>query len=104
MYHTDDWQAYADLDRVEEALAASASADQLLSLSKDAYFGVAIQRRRARILTILGRHAEALDILADLLARLGSFVINLLHYERRWEPLRSHPRYGELVEQYGGNL
>ena len=104
LYYTDDWQAYADLDRVEEALAASASADQLLSLSKDAYFGVAIQRRRAQILTVLGRHAEALDILADLLARPGPFVIDELLHQREWVPLRSHHRYGALVQQYGGNL
>ena len=104
LYYTDDWQAYAHLDRAEEALAASARANQLLPLSKDAFDGVNIQRRRAEILTVLGQDDEAPDILADLLGRLGPCVVNELVYERRWEPLRSRPRYADLGERYGGNL
>ena len=91
---------HAYLGQTEEALAASTRAYELMPLSKDAYAGVSIQRHRAHIFTVLGQYDKAMDILEDLLARPGSFVINELLNKREWEPLRSHPRYAALLAKY----
>ncbi len=91
---------HAYLGQTEEALAASTRAYELKPLSKDAYSGVSIQRLRAHIFTVLGQYDKAMDILEDLLARPGSFVINELLNKREWEPLRSHPRYAALLAKY----
>ena len=60
----------------------------------------------AFIYTLVGEHEEALDKLEYLLSiPCDTMSVPLLRLDPRWDPLRDHPRYKDLLRKAGpGNV
>jgi hypothetical protein len=58
----------------------------------------------AFIHTILGDYDAALELIEGLLSTDAGHVMSvpLLELDPRWDPLHGHPRYTEIIEEYGG--
>jgi hypothetical protein len=58
----------------------------------------------AHIYVLVGRQDAAIEELEHL-ASLQSlwFSPTLLRIDPRWDPLRKHPRFQELLQKYGGD-
>jgi hypothetical protein len=48
----------------------------------------------------LGEREEALDQIDLLLSIPSKFSVKILEMDPRWDSLRDHPRYREIVEKY----
>ncbi|UCC84756.1 MAG: tetratricopeptide repeat protein [Gemmatimonadota bacterium] len=92
--------AYARQGRVEDAIDAGERAVELLPVSKEAWRGLHPIASLARILTITGRHDEAIDRLEYLLSMPAGISVARLRMGSEWDPLRSHPRFQALLEEY----
>ena len=68
--------------------------------SKDALAALAHLDGLAQVYTMVGRPGEAIAILDDRLARIGSFTVPLLRLDPAWDPLRSDPRFQALLTKY----
>ncbi len=55
----------------------------------------------ATIYLLLGDHDQALELIADQLSKPSRMSIHLLQLHPLWDPVRDHPRYLRLVQQYG---
>jgi hypothetical protein len=58
------------------------------------------ESRWAMTLVELGDHEEALDLIEDMLSRPSVLSVNLLKVQPEWDPIREHPRFQALLEQY----
>ena len=100
--HTASGLVYAHLGLADEAIREGRKAVALLPVSLDALDGPLYLEDLAEVYTIVGEHDEALDILEHLLGIPCYTSIGALRFHRVWDPLREHPRFKALVEQYGG--
>ncbi len=84
-------------DRAAVDLHAAKLQDQI---ETDAFYGPALEKSIAAARTQLGQTEAALTILRGLLKKPGDscLTIALLRADPIWDPLRSDPRYQELVE------
>ena len=91
--------ALAGLGRVEDAVREGRRAAELSPISEDATVGPWGVLDQALIDIAVGRHDAALDRLEYLLSIPAGWQISvpLLELDPRWDPLRSHPRYREIV-------
>jgi len=89
---------YAFLGMSDEAIALGQRALAIHPYSADAREGSTIEERYAEILARVGMHDEAVDMLASLLERPTRISVPLLKIDPRWDPLRDHPRFQELLE------
>jgi len=96
--------AYAGLDRKEEAIEEGKLAVELLPISKDALNGYRRLRDLAIIYTMVDEYDVAIDQLDYLLSIPGTLSVGLLRLDPRWNPLRDHPRFQELLEKYSGEV
>ncbi|MFH1681745.1 MAG: protein kinase [Candidatus Eisenbacteria bacterium] len=94
--------AYAGLGRKLDAIREGKLAVELCPLSKDALVGPFRIEDLARIYTMVGEPETALDQIGQLLSIPAKFSVPMLRLDPRWDPLREHPRYRCLVEQYTG--
>jgi serine/threonine-protein kinase len=99
--------AYAGLGDRAQALALIDEAVDALPGSTDAHAGPGTLEVKARVLTLLGQKDEAIDLLGDLLGMdyggvdfEGALTAANLHLDPRWDPLRDHPRFQALLEEY----
>jgi len=92
--------AYAMQGRVEDAIGAGERAVELLPVSTEAWRGLNPIEDLARILTMTGRHDEAIDRLEYLLSAPGFTSVAVLRSDPYWAPLRDHPRFQALLEEY----
>ena len=93
--------AYAGLGRKAEAIAAGKRAVEMQPVEKDAYIGPRQVRNLARIYTEVGELDLAVDQLEILLSIPSKLSVPLLRLDPRWDPLRDHPRFQELLEEDG---
>ncbi|MGB6364090.1 MAG: hypothetical protein WBG64_15605, partial [Thermoanaerobaculia bacterium] len=93
-------QALAGLGRKEEAIAAGKKAIEMMPIEKDMYIGPQLVHDLAVIYTRLGMVEEALDQIDLLLSIPAKFSVVVLKMDPRWDALRDHPRYRELLEKY----
>ena len=99
-YHSSLGIAYAGLGKKEEAIKEGLKAEALLPISRDAMYGLGILQDLAIIYTMVGEFDMALDQLDKLLSIPSWFTPVWLDWEIRFAPLKSHPRYKELLTKH----
>jgi len=93
-------QALAGLGRKEQAIEAGQKAIGMMPIEKDMYIGPQLVHDLALIYTRLGERDEALDQIDLLLSIPSKFSVTILEIDPRWDGLRDHPRYREIIEEY----
>jgi tetratricopeptide (TPR) repeat protein len=91
----------AGLGRKAEAIAAGKRAVGMQPVEKEAYIGPWLVENLALIYTRVGEVELAIDELDYLLSIPSKFSVSVLRLDPRWDPLRDHPRFQELLEKYG---
>jgi serine/threonine protein kinase/Flp pilus assembly protein TadD len=90
-------QAYAGLGRSEDALREARVATEILSESKDAWFGVDMLTELAATYAMLGQVEQAIPLLEHSLRTPGGVFRNELRFDPCWDPLRTDARFNELI-------
>ena len=90
---------FAYLDQPDESLRESERAVQLLPVSEDAVWGPWVQLQYVRACIVLGRHEEAIDLLAPILEIPYDITPGWLSIDPNFAPLRDNPRFKRLVEE-----
>jgi len=91
---------YALLGRSEEAMRAGEQAVELMPISTDAVDGPDQAIELAKIYTRVGEVDMALDLIDELLSIPSLLSVGLLRLDPVWDPLRDHPRFQALLEEY----
>ena len=92
----------AQLGEKDAALAEAQRATELLPESKDAFGGPEITAGVAEVYSIVGDGDRAIEILDELLSRPSAVTVEGLKINPVWDPLRSDPRFQELLQKYAG--
>jgi serine/threonine-protein kinase len=103
----DDWRlhsargmALAGLGSRGEARAEAQWLQQSVVYREDHFDGPRAAEDRARILAQIGDAEAALDEITRLLAEPSWLSAHRLRLDPRWDPIRGHPRFKELVARY----
>jgi TolB-like protein len=90
------------LGRNADAIAAARRMSEVMSLSRDAYFGAYALAGLAEVEAHAGAKDQALRLLDQLMAIPAGEVISLarLKLDPVWDPLRSDPRFQALLKKY----
>jgi serine/threonine-protein kinase len=91
---------YALLGRKGEAIREGERAVALWPISKDAMAGTYFLIDLARIYATVGEADAALDRIDELLSIPSELSVSRLRVEPDWDPLRDHPRFQALLEEY----
>jgi TolB-like protein/tRNA A-37 threonylcarbamoyl transferase component Bud32/Flp pilus assembly protein TadD len=94
--------ACAKLGRVEDAIQHGETGAEGLTVSKDAVLGPFLRALLAAIYTEVGEYEKATEKLEYLLTIPGDLSVNLLRIDPVWDPLRDHPRFQRLLDEYSG--
>jgi TolB-like protein/DNA-binding SARP family transcriptional activator/Flp pilus assembly protein TadD len=89
--------AYAGLGRTHEAIQEGEKAVELLPVSKEAFRGYYRAVDLARIYATVGERDAAVAQLEHLVSIPGHLTAAWLRIDPTWDPLRSHPRFQQLV-------
>ncbi len=74
---------------------------EVYPVSKDAYDGPKNVSYLAEIYVMVGEYDAALDQIEYLLSIPFDYLsVQLLKIDPRWDPLREHPRFKRLLEEY----
>jgi tetratricopeptide (TPR) repeat protein len=92
--------AYAGLGRPDDAVREARLGCELMPASKDALRAILRLEDLAVVYTMVGRSAEAIAALDDLLARSGWYTAHVLRLDPRWDPLRGDARFQALLSKY----
>jgi len=71
-------------------------------ISVDALHGPAQRAALAQIYVLVGEHEAALDEIEYLLSIPSAISVAEFQLDPTWDPLRQHPRYQRLVDEYSG--
>jgi serine/threonine protein kinase/TolB-like protein/tetratricopeptide (TPR) repeat protein len=93
--------AYAGLGRREDALDAARHGVEMLPLATDALIAPARVFELALVHAKSGEAEAAVEQLDKLLDFTGKYSIPLLEMDPRFDVIRDHPDYRQLVEKYG---
>ncbi len=93
-------KAYAGLARKEDAIREGKKAMKMVPISVDKFMAPGYIIDMAEIYTILGDYDQALNEIEEVLAMPFSFSAKSLALNPSWDPLRSHPRYKQIVTKY----
>jgi TolB-like protein/Flp pilus assembly protein TadD/tRNA A-37 threonylcarbamoyl transferase component Bud32 len=103
----DDWRVHvsrglvlASLGRVSEARLEAVWLRESPAYT-DQLFRVVLSEARAMIFAQAGLVDEALSELEPLLAGPSHTSVHMIRLDPRWDPIREHPRFQALLEQYG---
>jgi TolB-like protein len=88
------------LDERAEARAAAQRAVELVPVERDALLGANYLRRQAQVLSALGDHATALDLVERLLAMPAELSAVALAADPMWQALRGQPRFDALIAMH----
>ncbi|MBI4161789.1 MAG: tetratricopeptide repeat protein [Acidobacteria bacterium] len=92
--------AYAGLGLREEAIRAGRRGVELLPIEREAWRGAYRVEELARIQAMVGEHDAAIENLDLLLSRPSQLSVARLRLDPAWDPLRDHPRFKKLLEEY----
>jgi tetratricopeptide (TPR) repeat protein len=93
-------KAYAGLGRKEDAIREGKKAMGKVPLSEDKYQAPKYIIDMAEIHTMLGDYEQALNEIEEVLSMPSAFSAKSLVLEPRWDPLRSHLRYKQIITKY----
>jgi eukaryotic-like serine/threonine-protein kinase len=93
--------ALACVGRKEEAVRQARLAADISPVSSDAVSGPASLLSLAQVYAMSGDSDAALDLLDRLLIMPGGAAISFIKHDPIWAPLRTLPRYRELMKKYG---
>jgi TolB-like protein/Flp pilus assembly protein TadD len=99
-YHSALGIAYAGLGRKEEAINEGLKAIDLLPISKDAVYGLAMAHDLAINYTMLGEFDLALEHLDQLLSIPSWITPVWIGWDIRFAPLKSAPGYKKLMKKH----
>ena len=91
---------YAALGRPQDAIREASLGSDLAPVSRDAWAALWRLEDLAAAYTMVGRSRDALAALDDLLGRSGWFTTHVLRLDPVWNPLRSDPRFQELLAKH----
>ena len=100
-YHSALGIAYAGLGQKDNALIEGKRGVELLPMSVDAVYGVQQIIDLATIYTMVGEPDLAMDQLEYLLKVPSWISSSWLDWDIHFAPLKTHPRYPELISKYG---
>jgi serine/threonine-protein kinase len=91
--------ALAGLGRKEEAIEQARVAFE--EVATDRFGGVRLRESQAAVFVGVGEEDKAIDLLAELLATpyQDAITVPILQSQPRWDPLRDHPRFQELIRE-----
>jgi TolB-like protein/Flp pilus assembly protein TadD len=92
---------YAGLGRCDEAVVEGKRAVELLPESKDAFDGPIMVMSRARISMVCRDFDTALALLDRSLQTPSGIIIHELRLDPIWDPLRSDPRFQQMLAKFG---
>ncbi|UCC83522.1 MAG: hypothetical protein JSW46_00900 [Gemmatimonadota bacterium] len=98
--HSQIGVAFAGLGHKEEAIREAGKAVELIPVSKDVLAGYDWIAFLAEVYVMVGEHGAAIDQLEYLLSIPGWLSIPWLQVDPIWDPLRNHPRFQALLEDY----
>jgi len=101
--HSSLGTVYALLGWKEEAIREGKLAVEIYPVSLDALHGPAHVNDLASIYMLVGEHDKAIDLIEYSLTLPSSLSVHLLRLDPRWDPLRDHPRFKQILEKYSGN-
>src|SRR2546421_988722 len=99
--HIQRAKVLAYLGERESALGEVQRATEIVPEGKDAFGGPEIMTGVAEVYATLGDKDRAIEILDGLLNRPSSVTAQLLKVNPIWDPLRSDPRFQDLIGKYG---
>lgn len=92
--------ALAGLGRKQEAIEAGQAGVELMPVTREAWRGAYRLEDLARIYAAVGEHDAAIDELEHLMSIPFDLGVAALKLDPAWVPLRSHPRFQELIRKY----
>ena len=92
--------AYAGLGLKEKAVLAATRATEILPVSKEYWRGIYRVKDLAQVYVMVGEYDRALDQIEYLLSIPGELSVGNLKIDPVWAPLRTLPRFQELLEKY----
>jgi serine/threonine-protein kinase len=92
--------ACAALGEKDKAIREGKHAVELLPISKDAIYGWPYLQDLAHIYVLAGEYEAAFDQIEYMLSITCWFSTTYLKIDPRWNPLRDHPRYKEILDKY----
>ncbi len=87
----------------DAAIVEGKKATELLPESIDSFSGPDMTQNLAEVYAIVGEEEKAIDLLDGLLSRPSPLTVTILKLVPIWDPLRSNPRFIELLKKYGGS-
>jgi serine/threonine-protein kinase len=86
--------------RGEEGIRLAERAAEEVPLSRDAWLGANLLSTLAEVYVLAGDYEQALDQVEVLLSVPSDLSVGLLKLDPLWDPLRDHPRFQALLEEY----
>lgn len=86
----------------EGGIAEANRAAELLPESRDAYDGPQVTILLAQVLAWAGENDRALELIKRSLSTPNGVAVPLLKIDPGWDPLRSDPRFQQLLAQPAG--
>jgi TolB-like protein/Flp pilus assembly protein TadD len=98
--HSSLGKAYAGLELNEDAIREGEKATELVPLSIDKFMAPEFITDLAEIYTTIGEYDQAFNQIEILLSNPTWFSVKLLTVDPVFDPLRSHPRYKQIIDKY----
>jgi serine/threonine protein kinase/tetratricopeptide (TPR) repeat protein len=99
-YHSSLGIAYAHLGLKEKAISEGKRATEILTVSRDAFYGLPYLEDLAFIYTTVGETDAALNTLDNLLSIPSWISVAWLKMDPQWDALRNQPGFIKLLEKY----
>ncbi len=101
MLHSALGIAYAGIGQKADAIREGKRAMDLLPMAVNAVYGVTSVIDLATIYTMVGEPELAMDLLEYLLTVPSWISTTWIDWDIRFAPLKTHPRFQELISKYG---